>query len=169
MIGGVTKVVTQVEDQEQATAFWTETLGFELARTPPTGRSGGWRCPRPTRPRSWSWTSATGSGRPRLPTSNVCFYAEDRQHTYEELAARRVAVPLAPVRQPFGWWSLFEDPDGNRFALVSRHWPGGRRPRVSLVSAPWSQSSTRHAEAGLSGRGVSPSLAFKRPEGQGER
>jgi lactoylglutathione lyase len=28
--------------------------------------------------------------------------------------------PQPPVEQPFGWWSLFEDPDGNRFALVPR-------------------------------------------------
>lgn len=32
----------------------------------------------------------------------------------------RPKFPMAPVEQPFGWWSLFEDPDGNRFALVPR-------------------------------------------------
>jgi hypothetical protein len=31
VIGGVSKVVVEVEDQEHAKAFWTETLGFELA------------------------------------------------------------------------------------------------------------------------------------------
>jgi predicted enzyme related to lactoylglutathione lyase len=25
---------------------------------------------------------------------------------------------VASVEQPFGWWSVFQDPDGNRFALV---------------------------------------------------
>jgi predicted enzyme related to lactoylglutathione lyase len=33
---------------------------------------------------------------------------------------RGVRFPVAPVQQPFGWWSVFEDPDGNRFALVPR-------------------------------------------------
>jgi predicted enzyme related to lactoylglutathione lyase len=28
--------------------------------------------------------------------------------------------PQPPVRQPFGWWSVFANPDGNRFALVPR-------------------------------------------------
>ncbi len=32
MIGGVSKVVIDVEDQERAKAFWTETMGFELAQ-----------------------------------------------------------------------------------------------------------------------------------------
>jgi predicted enzyme related to lactoylglutathione lyase len=50
----------------------------------------------------------------------VFLYAEDLQQTYTELSARGVRFPLAPVEQPFGWWSLFQDPDGNRFALVPR-------------------------------------------------
>ena len=124
MIGGVTQVVIEVQDQERAKAFWTQTLGFELAqdasygeerwlevRTPDKAvvvvlerRKG----PRPTAPD------------PSLPTSNVSFYAQDLQQTYRELKARGVEFPQPPVEQPFGWWSLFEDPDGNRFALVPR-------------------------------------------------
>jgi predicted enzyme related to lactoylglutathione lyase len=57
---------------------------------------------------------------PSLPTSNVFFYADDLQQTYNELTARGVEFPLPPVQQPFGWWSLFADPDGNRSALVPR-------------------------------------------------
>jgi predicted enzyme related to lactoylglutathione lyase len=122
MIGGVTKVVIEVEDQERAKAFWTGALGFEVAQDVPYGeerwlevrtpdkatvivlglRSG----PRPPAPD------------PSLPTSNVFFYADDLQQAYEELRARGVEFPVAPVEQPFGWWSVFQDPDGNRFALV---------------------------------------------------
>jgi predicted enzyme related to lactoylglutathione lyase len=50
----------------------------------------------------------------------VFFYADDLQQTYNELTARGVEFPLPPVQQPFGWWSLFADPDGNRSALVPR-------------------------------------------------
>jgi predicted enzyme related to lactoylglutathione lyase len=124
VIGGVSRVVVEVEDQERAKRFWTETLGFELVHDTPYGderwlevrtpdkavvvvldvRKG----PRPT-PRDAS-----------LPTSNVFFYAEDLQESYNKLTARGVEFPLPPVQQPFGWWSLFADPDGNRFALVPR-------------------------------------------------
>jgi predicted enzyme related to lactoylglutathione lyase len=124
MIGGVTQVLIEVEDQERAKAFWTQTLGFELAQDAPYGQER-WlevrtpdkavvvvlslrKGPRPTAPD------------PRLPTSNVFFYAEDLPQTYQQLTARGVAFPQPPVEQAFGWWSLFEDPDGNRFALVPR-------------------------------------------------
>ena len=52
-----------------------------------------------------------------LPTSNVMFRCDDLQATYEELSARGVDFPQPPVQQPFGWWSMFNDTDGNRFAL----------------------------------------------------
>ena len=37
MIGGVSKVVGEVEDHERAKAFWTATLGFEFAQDTPYG------------------------------------------------------------------------------------------------------------------------------------
>jgi predicted enzyme related to lactoylglutathione lyase len=124
VIAGVSKVVIGVEDQERAKSFWVETLGFEVAQDAPYG-SERWlevRTPdkavvvvldvrqgeRPT-PRD-----------PSLPTSNVFFFTEDLQQTYTELSARGVEFPVPPVQQPFGWWSVFADPDGNRFALVPR-------------------------------------------------
>jgi lactoylglutathione lyase len=124
VIGGVTKVVIEVENQDRAKQFWTGKLGFELVQDAPYGNER-WlevrtpdqavtlvldlrKGPRPTAPD------------PNLPTSNVMFYAQDLQQTYQELTARGVQFPQPPARQPFGWWSLFEDPDGNRFALVPR-------------------------------------------------
>jgi predicted enzyme related to lactoylglutathione lyase len=53
-----------------------------------------------------------------LPTSNVFFSRDDLEQTYRELSSRGVEFPQPPVRQQFGWWSLFLDPDGNRFALL---------------------------------------------------
>jgi predicted enzyme related to lactoylglutathione lyase len=124
VIGGVTKVVIEVENQDRAKQFWTGKLGFELVQDAPYGNER-WlevrtpdqavtlvldlrKGPRPTAPD------------PNLPTSNVMFYAQDLQQTYQELTAGGVQFPQPPARQPFGWWSLFEDPDGNRFALVPR-------------------------------------------------
>jgi len=86
MISGVTQVVIEVEDQDRAKAFWTQTMGFELAEDAPYGQErwlevrtpdkavvvvlGLRKGPRPTAPD------------PSLPTSNVSFYAEDLQQTY---------------------------------------------------------------------------------------
>src|SRR6266545_5844778 len=124
MIGGVSQVVIEVEDQDRAKAFWTETLGFELVQDAAYGRERWLEVRTPDKAvvvvldrRKGKRPSAPD---PSLPTSNVSFYTEDLQQSYEKLHARGVEFPLAPVEQPFGWWSLFEDPDGNRFALVPR-------------------------------------------------
>jgi catechol 2,3-dioxygenase-like lactoylglutathione lyase family enzyme len=106
MIGGVSKVVIQVEDQERAKAFWTQTLGFELVQDAPYGQER-WlemRTPDkatvvvPDRRRGQRPTAPD----PSLPTSNVSFDAADLQQTYQERRARGVEFPLAPVEQPFG-------------------------------------------------------------------
>ncbi|WP_369973656.1 VOC family protein [Prauserella sp. PE36] len=55
-----------------------------------------------------------------LPTANFFFYADDIERTYEELSAKGVEFPAKPVKQPWGWWSMFLDSEGNRFALQQR-------------------------------------------------
>jgi lactoylglutathione lyase len=123
VIEGVSKVVIEVDDQARALTFWTETMGFELnqdmhygeerwveVRTPDTGLIlvlNPRRDERPTAPDS-------------LPTSNVFFYCDDLARTYDELRLRGVEFPQPPVELSFGWWSLFQDQDGNRFALHPR-------------------------------------------------
>ena len=124
VVGGVTKVVVEVEDQERAKRFWTETMGFELVQDSPYGEERWLEVRTPDKavilvlgPRQGERPTVP---HPSLPTSNVFFYAEDLQHTYEELRARCVEFPEPPVKQPFGWWSLFQDSEGTRFALVPR-------------------------------------------------
>lgn len=122
MIDTVSKVVIEVADQDRAKAFWTEVMGFALEQDAPYGDE------RWLEVRAPSGTTLVlelrASDRPGpqasselLPTSNVMFGCTDVLATYEELSARGVAFPQPPVRQPFGWWSMFSDNEGNRFAL----------------------------------------------------
>ena len=123
MISGVSKVVLPVDDQERAKEFWTNRMGFELRRdesygderwievSPPDGspllvlsrrtprRTEAGRAPTSCRTRRCSSTAPTSSA------------------TYYELSQRGVEFSAPPRRQHFGWWSLFEDPDGTRYAL----------------------------------------------------
>ncbi len=55
-----------------------------------------------------------------LPTSNIFFYCDDLTKTHEALRSRGVEFPQPPVGRPFGWWSMFEDLEGNRIALTLR-------------------------------------------------
>jgi predicted enzyme related to lactoylglutathione lyase len=124
VVGGVTKVAIQVEDQDRAKRFWTEQLGFELVQDTPYGQERWLEVRTPDKAVTVVLDLRRGqrptAPDPSLPTSNVFFYAEDLQQTYQELRARGVEFPQPPVEQPFGWWSLFQDSEGNRFALVPR-------------------------------------------------
>jgi lactoylglutathione lyase len=121
VIGGVSQVVLEVEDKERAKQFWTQTLGFELVQDAPYGEERWLEVRTPDKAVTVVLDLRQGQRPtprdPSLPTSNVVFYTDDLQQTHKELAARGVRFPVAPVQQPFGWWSVFEDPDGNRFAL----------------------------------------------------
>ncbi len=121
MIGGVTQLVIGIEDQDRAKRSGPRRWGSSSRRTHAPGKTvaGG----------AYAGQGRSHSARPSqgapptapdrsLPTSNVSFHAKDLQQTYWELTARGVKFPLPPTEQSFGWWSLFEDPDNNRFALA---------------------------------------------------
>src|SRR5438876_1181158 len=121
MISGVSKVGIEVQDQDRAKAFWVTTMGFELVQDAPYGEGRRWL---EVRSPDKAITLVLG-GRPRdrsgipdaMPTSNVFFCCDDISQTYEELTALGVKFPQPPVKQFYGWWSMFEDSEGNRFAL----------------------------------------------------
>lgn len=122
VISGVSKVVVPVDDQEVAKQFWTATMGFEVVTDQTYGAE---RWIEVTPPdRHVVLVLSPRQGEPRhepasesLPHSDIFFTCEDIEATHAELSARGVKFPLPPARQHFGWWALFEDPDGTRYAL----------------------------------------------------
>jgi predicted enzyme related to lactoylglutathione lyase len=121
MIKGIRQVVLEVEDQDRALAFWTRTMGFELVYDAPYA-DGRWLEVR-TPDHAVTVVLSLRPGEPpsapeALPTSNLFFYCDDLPRTYDELRDRGVEFPQPPVKQPWGWWSMFEDSEGNRFALT---------------------------------------------------
>jgi predicted enzyme related to lactoylglutathione lyase len=122
MITAVSKVVVPVDDQEAATTFWTTRAGFAVTRdetygderwvevAPPDGGPALVLSPRPA-----------GQPRPEvpdmLPHSPVFFTCDDIQRTYEQMRDRGVEFTAPPAQQHFGWWALFTDQDGTRYAL----------------------------------------------------
>jgi predicted enzyme related to lactoylglutathione lyase len=123
VIEGVSKIVLEVEDQDRALKFWTETVGFELVQDAPYGENR-WLEVR-TRDKALVLVLSLRKDEPvmgpaELPTSNIFFSCRDLEQTYEELRARGVEFPQPPVAQSWGWWSMFADQEGNRFALVPR-------------------------------------------------
>ena len=122
-VQGANKIVVGVHDQERARKFWTDLVGFTVTTDAPYGEDGRWV----------EVTSADGNivlilsvdpddtyrfaTRDEVPNANPFFYSDDIEKTHEELAAKGVEFVEKPTRQPWGWWSMFVDSEGNRFVL----------------------------------------------------
>ena len=122
MISGVSQVVVPVDDQDVAKEFWTTVMGFSLV-TDQTYGDERWIEVAPPDRRVRLVLGPRQPGEPRreapdqLPHSDVFFTCADIESTYAELTQRGVKFPSSPVRMHFGWWSMFEDADGTRYAL----------------------------------------------------
>ena len=127
MIAGVQKLVVEIEDQDRARRFWTEAMTFELVQDARYGQERWLEVRTPDKNTILVLALRQGDppvGPEELPTSNIVFYCDDLPRTYEELRARGVEFPQPPVEQGFGWWSMFQDHEGNRFALQPREHDG---------------------------------------------
>jgi lactoylglutathione lyase len=122
MITRVSKVLLPVTDQQAALDFWTTSMGFEVVRDDRYGDER-WIEVRPPDQDLLLILSPRRPDEPRrtapdrLPHSDLFFDCTDIEATYAELTAREVKFPLPPARQHFGWWALFEDNEGTRYAL----------------------------------------------------
>jgi lactoylglutathione lyase len=123
MVRGISQVVLEVDDQDRALAFWTDAMDFELVQDAPYGDERWLEVRTPDGAVTIVLSRRQGE-RPtapeELPTSNIMFYCDDLPGTYDELKARGIEFPQPPVEQPFGWWSMFQDTEANRFALTPR-------------------------------------------------
>jgi predicted enzyme related to lactoylglutathione lyase len=119
----VHKLVVEVEDQERALRFWTEAMRFKVAQDVGYGEERWLEVETPDENTTLVLALRNGElpiAPEELPNSNIFFYCDDLPRTYEELQARGVEFPQPPVEQSWGWWSMFQDNEGNRFALQPR-------------------------------------------------
>jgi predicted enzyme related to lactoylglutathione lyase len=125
VISGVDMAVLPVDDQERAKEFWTKRIGFEVTTDEPYA-GGRWLELTPPDRSVILVLSRRSADEPRreveesLPHSPVLFTCEDIEQTYRELSERGVNFPSPPAQMPFGWWSMFEDDEGTRYALRQR-------------------------------------------------
>jgi predicted enzyme related to lactoylglutathione lyase len=123
VITGVRKIIVPVNDQATAKSFWTERVGFEPRVDQAYGderwievgepRGGPLVLVLSPRPAGQALPDVPDG----LPHSPVFFACDDIRTTHRELVDRGVRFAAAPVEMPFGWWAMFEDPDGARHAL----------------------------------------------------
>jgi catechol 2,3-dioxygenase-like lactoylglutathione lyase family enzyme len=141
MLTRLTAVGIWVTDQEEALAFYTGPLGFELREDVTLPEFGGYR-----------WLTVGPPGQPDIALilnvpgaplfdeettaqvgavlakggmGGMMLACDDCRAAFEELSARGVEFHQEPVEQPYGIDAGFRDPFGNSFRLVQRTDGGG--------------------------------------------
>jgi len=136
MLNQLANVQVWVNDQDEALAFYTDKLGFEVREDVTVPEMGNFR-----------WLSVGVPGQdvaivlmavPGAPvfddetrqqildllakgaSGGLFFTTEDCRASYEELAARGVEFTQEPTEQPYGVDAGFRDPSGNQFRMVQR-------------------------------------------------
>jgi uncharacterized glyoxalase superfamily protein PhnB len=131
----ITTAQIWVHDQDEALAFYTEKLGFEVRMDATLPEMGNFR-----------WLTVGPVGQPDVSivlmaipgapvmdeqtaeqvrtlmakgfAGTVFFTTDDYQASYEELKARGVEFVEAPEERPYGIDTGFRDPSGNHFRLT---------------------------------------------------
>jgi catechol 2,3-dioxygenase-like lactoylglutathione lyase family enzyme len=136
MLNQLANVQVWVNDQEEALAFYTDKLGFEVREDVTVPELGNFR-----------WLSVGVPGQdvaivlmavPGAPvfddetrqqildllakgaSGGLFFTTEDCRASFQELAARGVEFTQEPTQQPYGVDAGFRDPSGNQFRMVQR-------------------------------------------------
>ena len=135
MLKQLTNVQVWVHDQDEALAFYTEKLGFELRDDVTVAEMGNFR-----------WLAVGVPGQPDVAitlmaipgppvfeeetrqqimalmakgaASGLFFSTDDCRASYEELSKRGVEFQQEPTQRPYGLDAGFRDPSGNEFRMV---------------------------------------------------
>ena len=140
----ITHINTWVHDQDEALAFYTDKLGWELRADVTLPELGNYRW-LTVGPPNQQDVSLLLNAIPRPPVvdaataeqiqslmakgwaGNVLLTTDDVQASYDELTARGIEFVEPPEERPYGIDSGFRDPSGNQFRLTQLYafaWAG---------------------------------------------
>jgi catechol 2,3-dioxygenase-like lactoylglutathione lyase family enzyme len=113
-------VIVPVKDQEQALAFYVDTLGFEKRLDAPFGQGGRWIEVAP--PGAATTIALIHSAEGDATGIVVSLATEDADRDHETLLSRGVDADAEVIRmgEYVPPMFTFRDPDGNRFRMVQR-------------------------------------------------
>jgi len=120
MIRGIKFASIPVTDQDRAIRFYTEKLGFRLLADHPFDDKQRWI--EMGIPGSDTRVVLFKTDRGLQPGSdmNVTFWTDDVESTARELEAKGVEFTVKPQKADWGTFSIFRDPDGNKFVMGTK-------------------------------------------------
>ena len=128
MLTQVGTITVQVTDQDKALEFYTQKLGFEKRSDQPMGPGQRWievappgaqtrillYKATPEMPGAESYEAAQASiGK----STGMVLEVDDIVATFAALKANGVRIEEEPAQQPYGWWGVFADQDGNTYGV----------------------------------------------------
>ena len=120
MIKSVSLVSIPVRDQSKALEFYTKKLGFQLLTDQPFGAQRWIELCVPGAETKVALFTPPGQENRIGTFSNIAFFTDDMEKTYQTLAARGVEFQQPPKKESWGTSAIFKDLDGNTFALSSK-------------------------------------------------
>ncbi len=128
MLTRVGTITVHVRDQEKALSFYTSKLGFEKRMDQPMGPGQRWievappgaqtrvllYKPSKEMPGADSYEDAMAKiGK----NTGMVLETDDIIGTFAKLRSNGVKIVDEPKKQPYGWWGVFADQDGNTYGV----------------------------------------------------
>jgi predicted enzyme related to lactoylglutathione lyase len=132
VITKLTLVTILVPDQEEALNWFTQALGLKKIQDAVFGNGARWLVVAPHDQPDFGVVlqkpepALHGAERANEMMGQIgksptwVFRADDLDATYDDLCAKGVKFVSPPIKQPWGRQAMFEDPYGNRYALMGK-------------------------------------------------
>lgn len=124
MIRGIKFVDIPVRDQDVSLKFYTEALGMKVATDQPFSATQRWiELLIPGAETGLALFTPEGHEKRIGEFQAIAFWCDDVFATSKALKSKGVTFAQEPKNESWGSIAIFNDPDGNRFALSSRGKP----------------------------------------------
>jgi lactoylglutathione lyase len=128
MLTRVGTITVHVSDQDKALEFYTKKLGFELKQDQPMGPGQRWIEVAPPQAQTRILLYKASREMPGAEsyedalahigkTTGLVWETDDIVATFSKLKASGVKIVDEPRKQPYGWWGVFADQDGNTYGV----------------------------------------------------
>ncbi|MHB1005754.1 MAG: VOC family protein [Chloroflexota bacterium] len=128
MLTNIGTVTVQVTDQDKALEFYTKRMGFELRFDQPMGPGQRWIEVAPPGAHTRILLYKATPEQPGAPSyedakatigksTSIVLETDDIVATFAALKANDVPILDEPAQQPWGWWGVFADQDGNSYGV----------------------------------------------------
>ncbi len=128
MLTRIGTITVQVTDQDKALDYYVSKLGFEKRSDQPMGPGQRWIEVAPPGAETRILLYKASREQPGADSyqaaqakigkdTGMVLETDDIKATFDQLKSRGVKIVDGPTQQPYGWWGVFADQDGNTYGV----------------------------------------------------